>query len=96
MRIERTPEFIKWFDKQTDKAKAIIDTRLRHIQLRGYFGDHKFLGDKLLELRWKNGRRVYYALVYQDELVLLLLGGLKSGQKKDIAKAKKILSKYLP
>ncbi len=66
MIIERTDEFRKWFAKQTEKSKAQIDARLKNIELHSYFGDHKSLGEKLLELRWKNGRRVYYTLVPSD------------------------------
>lgn len=62
MRIERTPEFKTWFDKLPEKAKAQIDARLMNIEQHSYFGDHKSLGEDLLELRWKNGRRIYYTL----------------------------------
>ena len=97
MKVKRTQEFIVWFNRQPNKSKTHIDTRLENIQSYGYFGDHKTLGDNLLELRWKNGRRVYYSLVYdqEGELVLILLGGFKHEQKKDIAKARKALAKYL-
>jgi putative addiction module killer protein len=91
MRIERTPEFKAWFDRQTEKTKAQIDARLKNIELHSYFGDHRSLGEGLLELRWKNGRRVYYAFVTQEALTLVLIGGLKNAQKKDIEKARKIL-----
>lgn len=93
MEIKRTPEFIEWFDEQTEKAKAQIDARLKNIELFNYFGDHKSLGEKLLELRWKSGRRVYYSLIAKDALTLVLLGGLKNAQKKDIQKARKILER---
>ena len=91
MKIERTPEFKAWFDRQPEKAKAQIDARLKIIELHDYFGDHKSLGESLLELRWKSGRRVYYTLVMKEVLALVLLGGLKNAQKKDIEKARRIL-----
>ncbi len=58
------------------------------------------LAEGLLELRWKNGRRVYYSIIEKislksNEFVLILLGGLKNEQKKDIQKAKRILKRYL-
>ena len=64
------------------------------IQVDGYFGDHKEVDEKIdiWELKWKNGRRVYYAYI-PEEKILLLLGGNKNGQSKDIAKAKRILEK---
>ena len=93
MRIERTPEFKKWFDKETEKSKAQIDARLKNVELHNYFGDHKSLNEGLLELRWRNGRRVYYSLVLKKELTLVLLGGYKNAQKKDIQKSRKILER---
>ncbi len=91
MKIERTPEFKSWFDKHSEKGKAQIDARLKNIELFSYYGDHKSLGEDLSELRWKNGRRVYYTLIMHDALTLVLLGGLKNAQKKDIETARKIL-----
>jgi putative addiction module killer protein len=91
MKIERTPEFKSWFDKHTEKGKAQIDVRLKNIELFSYYCDHKSLGEDLFELRWKNGRRVYYTLVMQDFLTLVLLGGLKNAPKKHIETARKIL-----
>jgi putative addiction module killer protein len=46
------------------------------------------------ELRWKNGRRVYYAEI-PERNILLLLGGNKNGQDKDIHQAKKLFDKYV-
>jgi putative addiction module killer protein len=93
VRIKRTEEFKSWFDQQTEKAKAQIDARLKNIEMFDYFGDHKALGEKLLELRWKNGRRVYYSLVVREALTLVLLGGFKNAQEKDIKTARKILER---
>ena len=93
MEIKRTPEFELWFHQQTEKSKAQIDARLKNIEMFDYFGDHKALGEKLLELRWKNGRRVYYTLLTRESLTLILLGGLKNAQKKDIQKARKLLER---
>lgn len=57
----------------------------------------KDLGDFLSELKWVNGRRVYYAIMEDDsgELTLVILGGNKNGQDSDIKKARKILKKYI-
>ena len=95
MKIQRTPEFKEWFDIQTEKSKAQIDARLKNIELYNYFGDHKFLGKKLLELRWKNGRRVYYTLIKEEEITVILLGGFKNVQKKNIEKARQILEREI-
>jgi putative addiction module killer protein len=89
--VKRTPEFKMWFSEQSEKEKAQIDARLKNIELFEYFGDHKSLRENLLELRWKNGRRVYYSLLGKKNTTLVLLGGGKNAQKKDIQKALKIL-----
>ena len=93
MKIQRTPEFKQWFEIQTEKSKAQIDARLKNIELYSYFGDHKSLGEKLLELRWKNGRRVYYTLIKKEEITLILLGGFKNAQKKNIKEVRQILKR---
>jgi len=44
------------------------------------------------ELKFNDGRRIYYACI-PDKNLLLLLGGNKNGQDKDIEKAKNIFIK---
>lgn len=94
--IHRIPEFRNWYETQTEKAKVQIDDRLSKIQEDGYFGDHKCVNDDpdgVWELKWKNGRRVYYAHIPYNKL-LVLLGGNKNGQDKDIRKADLFLKRY--
>jgi putative addiction module killer protein len=94
--ILRIPEFRSWFEAETEKSKMQIDDRLSKIQDEGYFGDHKRVsddGEEVWELRWKNGRRVYFACI-PEKKILLLLGGNKNGQDKDIHKAKSLFTKY--
>ncbi|MGB7127846.1 MAG: type II toxin-antitoxin system RelE/ParE family toxin [Candidatus Rhabdochlamydia sp.] len=72
------------------------------IKYDGYFGDHKSISyyekselkDKVWELRWKDGRRIYYAYI-PEKKILLLLGGNKNGQNKDVSKAKTIYLKAI-
>lgn len=94
-RIYRITEFKDWFNEQTEKAQVQIDDRLSKIQDEGYFGDHKSVtdNDDVWELKWKNGRRVYYAYM-PEEKILVLLGGNKNGQSKDINKATNLYDKY--
>lgn len=93
--ICRIPEFRDWFDEQTEKARVQIDDRLSKIQEEGYFGDHKPVGDDdvVWELKWKNGRRVYFTHIPEMK-ILVLLGGNKNGQDKDIRKAESLCKKY--
>ena len=61
----------------------------------GHFGDYKPLGDDLYELRFHfaSGYRIYYTL-QQGQVVLLLIGGDKSSQNRDIEKAKTLLKDW--
>lgn len=76
------------------KGRAIIRARLERVRL-GNLGDCKSIGDGISELRiaFGPGYRVYFG---QDgsKLVVLLCGGDKSTQKKDIAKAKLLWMEY--
>ena len=92
-RLYKTPNFEEWFNEQPLKSRLQIDQRLLHITCNGYFGTCKFLTDHVWELKWVNGRRVYYAYLAEYD-ILILLGGNKNGQSKDINQAKKILAKY--
>jgi putative addiction module killer protein len=77
-----------WFDGLSDKkAKASIFRRIDRIG-SGNFGDHEFLRDGVYELRIDVGQgyRVYY-FQYTLELVVLLCGGNKKSQSRDIKRA---------
>jgi putative addiction module killer protein len=81
--------FIKWLTSLRDRnAHARISARLNRIKLGG-FGDVKALGDGVYELRidYGPGYRVYYAMDGAT-IVLLLIGGDKDTQKRDIKLAK--------
>lgn len=90
--IKQTDTFSKWLHKLKDtKAKVSIIRRIDRIK-KGNFGDHKPVGDNVSELRITTGPgyRVYYTQK-GDEIIVLLVGGDKSTQTKDIEKAKQIL-----
>ena len=90
--LETTPVFDKWLSKLKDKtARYRIAVRLSRVE-QGNFGDHKSLKDQLFELRFvvHGGLRLYYT-IRNGHVVILLTGGNKSGQGKDIVKARKIL-----
>ena len=93
--IEKTAEFDKWFRKLKDlRAKAKILFRIHKIENDGHFGDCKSVGDGIREMRinFGKGYRVYFNEM-DGKLIILLIGGEKSTQKKDIAKAKEIWNK---
>lgn len=93
MKLRRTGEFQQWFLNEPLKSQVQMEARLANLTLHDHFGDAKNLGGGLGELRWKNGRRVYFALL-EGNLVLLLIGGHKNGQSKDIKKARLLIQRY--
>jgi len=96
LKILQTDEFSKWMKRLRDaNARARINVRIRRISLTGNFGDAKPVGDGVYELRidYGPGYRVYYSQ-RGSEVVLLLVGGDKSSQQKDIDKAKKLNAEY--
>ena len=87
--------FDEWLDGLGDVAlMRAVDARLTRIR-DGNFGDHKSLGHGVYELRIDRGPglRVYYGLD-GDEIVILLGGGDKHTQSKDIRRAQHLWGQY--
>ena len=87
--LTKTEQFIDWLTKLKDPlGKARIAARMNAAR-NGNFGDHKGVGEGVMEMRIPTGPgyRLYYA---QEESVVyvLLIGGDKSSQPKDIQRAK--------
>jgi putative addiction module killer protein len=81
--------FLGWLYSLRDKMAVYrIRARLDRVEL-GNFGTVKPVGDGVNELKIDHGPgyRVYYAM-YGKSVVLLLIGGDKSTQQKDIETAK--------
>jgi putative addiction module killer protein len=89
--IRQTEIYFQWFVGLRDRrARARINARIRRLSL-GNFGDVKPVGEGVSELRidYGPGYRVYFTQRGQV-LVVLLAGGDKSTQDKDIKKALKL------
>lgn len=87
--VRQTAEFTKWLDGLRDRtAHQRIVIRLRRIEL-GNFGDTKAVGEGISEVRitYGPGYRLYFVQQGQ-EIIVLLCGGDKSTQGRDIATAK--------
>ncbi len=87
--------FREWFDSLKDiRTQVKIDIRIDRLRL-GNFGDAKGVGFGVHELRIHSGPgfRVYFGLD-GNTLVLLLCGGDKGAQKKDIQKAVALWKEY--
>lgn len=90
--IEKTPEFDKWLRKLKDlKAKAKILFRIQKLEIDGHFGDCRPVGGGIREMRvdFAKGYRIYFK-EKDGKIILLLIGGDKSSQQKDVGKAKEI------
>ena len=86
--IYQTEEYKEWFEEQSFKSQRQILHRISLVEAEGHFGHCKRLHDTgIWELKFNDGRRVYYALIIEQFKVILLLGGNKNGQDKDIKKA---------
>lgn len=86
--VRQTEVYSAWFDALRDRtAKARIDIRIRRLSL-GNAGDVKPVGEGVSELRidYAQGYRVYF-LQRGQFLVVLLAGGDKQSQARDIKKA---------
>ena len=91
IRILQTEVYRRWFETLRDlSAKARIDVRIRRLAL-GLSGDVKPVGEAVSELRidYGPGYRVYFQS-RGKLLVILLAGGDKSTQKRDITLAKQL------
>lgn len=93
MEIVYTEALEKWLGKLRDpRARITIAARIRRIE-DGNFGDHKSVGGGVSELRIDVGKgyRVYYT-IRSKVVVILLCGGDKSSQQKDMQLAQQMAS----
>ena len=92
---ERSP-FRDWYDNLDHTLQMRVDVRLARISALGNLGDHKNLKDGVFEFRFlmHSGIRIYFGIEDQNKIILLLVGGSKSSQVKDIAKAKRFWKKH--
>jgi putative addiction module killer protein len=92
---DRHEPFSEWLERLADRqARARIRARLDRVAL-GNLGDCKTVGKGVSELRiaWGPGYRVYFARV-ENVVLLLLCGGDKTTQQKDIQRAQTYLQDF--
>jgi len=90
--VQQTQEFQDWLDGLKDiKAQLRIVARLRLAEA-GNLGDWKSVGNEVSEMRvaFGPGYRLYFTR-RQNILIVMLAGGDKSTQARDIKRAQKIL-----
>ena len=93
--LKQTETFRKWRKRLRDqRARAIIASRIDRLAY-GLAGDVKPVGDGISELRipFGPGYRVYYQQ-RGNAIILLLCGGDKSTQTKDIRMAKRLAEEW--
>jgi putative addiction module killer protein len=91
MQIVQSDVFTAWLDNVKDeRASARIVTRIRRMEI-GNAGDVRSVGEGVSEIRidYGPGYRVYFTRRGRT-LVILLCGGDKKSQRKDIALAKRM------
>jgi len=87
-RVRQTQQFRKWLKGLRDShARIRIAMRIERLE-QGNLGDYKSLGD-VLELRidYGPGYRVYF-MQHGEEIIIVLAGGDKRTQEKDIETAR--------
>ena len=95
--VRQSDRFKKWLKRLKNReARARIVERLARVAL-GHVGDSKSLGGGLYELRLfcGPGYRLYFAK-RGTRVILLLAGGDKSSQDREISQAREILKGWEP
>ena len=93
--VIQSAEFAKWLGSLKDlRAKTVIDARLAYIE-KGNLGDVKPVGEGISEARihYGAGYRLYF-IKTGKVIVVMLAGGDKSSQTRDINKAKKLANEW--
>lgn len=93
--LKQTETFRKWWTKlKDDRARGLIFSRLDRLA-HGHTGDVEPVGQGISELRihYGPGYRVYFQK-HESTLIILLCGGDKSTQSKDIKTAQHLAKEW--
>lgn len=85
--------FVEWLAGLERSVRARVLTRLDRVE-QGNLGDHRQISEGLYELRFHfgSGYRVYFGI--DEAYIILLSGGSKASQRKDIKRAQYFWSEY--
>ena len=89
--VKQTPEFTSWLNSLNDiAARGVIMARIERLR-RGLMGDVEPVGQGVSELRIHVGAgwRIYFTQ-RSAQIVVLLVGGSKRSQQRDIKRAKEL------
>ncbi len=86
--------FAEWINKLAMPVRARVFAKLDRVETDN-LGDHKYISDGISEFRLQfgPGYRIYYGET-ENTVIILLCGGTKATQKKDITKAKKFWGEF--
>ncbi len=84
----------EWYSEQSREDQLMIDSRLTRV-IQGTFGEINTVGGGVFEFKFRKGRaiRIYYTKIGL-RIILLLVGGDKRTQSRDIAKAREWLEAF--
>ncbi len=94
--IKKTQHFNKWLSKlKSNTAKEAILSRIMRVR-NGNLGNYKFIKEEIYELKLfiESGYRIYF-LLQEEQIIILLCGGDKSSQSRDIKKAIEIKNEIM-
>ena len=89
--VIKSATFLNWLDGLRDRnARARIAIRIDRVE-EGNFGDQRSVGGRVSEIRVNVGQgyRIYYT-IRKRTVVVLLCGGDKSSQRRDIRRAQRM------
>ena len=89
--VVESTTFTRWIEELRDRRAVVrIQARLRNVT-NGNLGDSRSVGDGIYEMRIHHGPgyRLYF-MRGGDTVVVLLCGGDKDSQQRDIARAKRV------
>lgn len=89
--------YIEWLENLDRPVRARIQARFTRIQETNNLGIYEPVGDGLFELKFDfgPGYRVYFGFTKTNTCLILLFGGSKKGQQRDINKAKEYWQDHL-
>jgi putative addiction module killer protein len=79
--------YTEWFNSLTKREQLRVDARITRIEKHEHFGKVRKIDENIAELKWENGWRVYFSNIGYKKIILII-GGHKNEQEKDIKKAR--------
>lgn len=85
----------EWLNNLDQQIRARINNRISRLEYSIY-GDYKYIDNGIYELRFffGSGYRVYFT-EESNKIIIVLCGGDKDSQQKDVKKAQELLREYL-